>query len=150
MQQVLVKILKAIVLLVGFSLASIVLSAAFVFLPSLVSVSDVSTPILAFIFHFIIFAICAGPLLPMLATLFVPNATPRRRRQNIARLLYLSLIQGITFIPYLYGLVFDRPEYGLASWIPVFPGFVLLVLTSIYAISEFMNASTRTNRPHDA
>jgi len=100
----------------------------------------------AYVFQFIIIAICAGPLLPMTATLFVPNATPRRRRQNIARLLYLSLIQAITFIPYLYGVLFNRPEYELASWIPVFPGMVLFVGTSIYAISEFMNASSRARK----
>ena len=106
----------------------------------------VPTSVFAYVFQFIIIAICAGPLLPMTATLFVPNATPRRRRQNIARLPYLSFIQAVTFFPYLYGLAFDRPEYGMASWIPVFPGMVLFVGTSIYAISEFMNASSRARK----
>src|SRR5688572_4370755 len=106
-------------------------------------------PVSAYVFQFIIVAICAGPLLPMTAVLFVPNATPRRRRQNIARLLYLSLIQAITFVPYLYGLAFNRPEYGLASWIPLFPGLVLFLGTLLYAISEFKNASTRPKRPND-
>ena len=74
--------------------------------------------------------------------IFVPNATPRRRRQNIARLLYLSLIQAITFVPYLYGLAFNRPKYGLASWIPVFPG---LVLFSEHCYTQFL--SSRMLRP---
>jgi hypothetical protein len=107
-------------------------------------------PVFSYVFQFIIIAICAGPLLPMTATLFVPNATPRRHRQNIVRLLYLSFIQAVTFFPYLYGLAFDRPEYGIASWIPVFPGMVLFVGTSIYAISEFKNVSTRAKQRDDA
>jgi uncharacterized membrane protein len=107
-------------------------------------------PVVAYVFLFVIVAICAGPLLPMTATLLVPNATPRRRRQNIARLLYLSFIEAVTFLPYLFGLAFDRPEYGIASWIPVLPGMVLFVGTSIYAISEFKTAATRAKQPNDA
>jgi hypothetical protein len=82
----------------------------------------------------------SGPLLPMVATLLIRNASRERRNQNLRWLLLLTSIQALTFAPFFYGVVIREPDALHALYLPFFVGIPMFLGTLVYAASEYGRA----------
>jgi hypothetical protein len=92
----------------------------------------------------------SGPILPLIATLFAPKTPRARLIQNIKRLLLLSGIQALAFVPYIYGLATDERDAEHALSLPFFTGIAMFLGALLYAASEFSRARQTPSVPNDA